>query len=140
MVDTHRPLPARPEYEDPYWDGARRYELRLQRCARCDLTRYPLAPVCPHCFSEETTWSKASGRGTLCSWTTYRQSFQPYFADKLPYVVGLVDLEEGPRLTTNIVETSPDDLEIGMAVEVVFERVDDEVTLPQFRPRRAGEK
>jgi uncharacterized OB-fold protein len=134
-MDAHRPLPSRPEYEDPYWEGARKRELRLQRCARCDLLRYPFSPVCTECLCEEATWIKASGRGTLCSWTIYHQSFQPYFADKVPYVVGLVDLEEGPRLTTNIVETPFDALEIGLPVEVVFETVDDEVTLPQFKLR-----
>jgi len=138
MTDAPRPLPTRPEYEDPYWEGARQHELRLQRCASCQALRYPFSPVCPECLSDETDWFAASGRGTLCSWVTFQQAFQPYFQDKLPYVVGLVDLAEGPRLATNIVETPLDALEIGLPVEVVFEQVTDDVTLPQFRQVRAG--
>jgi uncharacterized OB-fold protein len=87
---------------------------------------------------EETTWFAASGKGRLGTWVTFHQAFQAHFADKLPYVVGLVDLEEGPRLAANIVETSADALEIGLNVEVVFEQLTDEVTLPQFRPSKVG--
>lgn len=138
MTDAPRPLPTRPEYEDPYWESARLHELRLQRCGACSLIRYPFSPVCPECFSEEIDWFQASGSGTLASWVTFHQAFAPYFASRLLYVVGLVDLPEGPRLAANIVETPLDALEIGMPVEVTFEHVTDEVTLPQFRQVRAG--
>jgi uncharacterized protein len=133
MAIFPRPEPTRSEYEDPYWAGLRQGELRLQRCAHCELLRYPFAPVCPDCFSEDTTWFTASGRGRLASWATFHQAFQPYFRDKVPYVVGLVDLEEGVRLATNIVETPLEALQVGLPLEVVFELVSDDVTLPQFR-------
>lgn len=137
MTSAPRPRPTRPDYEQPYWEAARRHELLLQRCTRCQQLRYPFSPVCPDCLTEDADWIPASGRGSLCSWITFRQAFQPYFSDKVPYVVALVDLEEGPRLHANLVGADPATLAIGQPVEVTFEDVDDELSLPQFKPAGA---
>jgi len=79
-------------------------------------------------------WVKVSGRGKLYTWTTIFQRYHPAFADELPYNVAMVELEEGPRVITNVVECKNDDLHIGMEVEVVFEDVTEEITLPKFKP------
>ena len=94
---------------------------------------YP-RPFSPGSLAPGTEWVEASGRGVLYSYTVDRRGTAPAFAARAPYVIGIVELEEGPRMTTNIVECAIEDVRIGMAVEAVYEDVDDEVTLVQFRP------
>ena len=134
MADVKAPLPVVPDYEQPFWEGAQRGELLLQQCASCSSIRSPMSPICPDCLSEEVEWVPSSGRGTVESWIVYRQAFHPAFIDALPYNVAWIALEEGPRLTSNIVGVEFDDLHIGMPVEVVFEEANEEITLPRFRP------
>jgi len=129
-----RPLPQITAENRPYWEAARNGELKLQRCVECGKFRYPIAPVCPFCLSEHGRWTKVSGRGTLSTWMIFYKVFFPAFADRIPYNVAMIELEEGPRLTTNVLECRNEDLYVGMPVVVCFERVNDEITLPQFRP------
>jgi uncharacterized OB-fold protein len=119
-----------------YWAALKNHELRLQRCNECGTLRYPASPVCYQCMSTaEATWEKLSGRGTLTSWIVVeRATGNPAWSEDVPYVVAYVDLDEGPRLTTNIVEADPYALAAGMRVEVVFDDVTPEVTLAKFRP------
>lgn len=131
---ANAPLPVVPDYEQPFWEGAKRGELLLQQCGACGVTRYPMSPICADCLSEDTEWVPASGRGTVESWIIYRQAFHPGFIDALPYNVAWVALEEGLRLTTNIVGVELDQIAVGMPVEVVFEEANEEITLPKFRP------
>lgn len=115
----------------PFWEAVTRHELQLQRCAECGHWLHPPRPMCPRCRSAESEWVTASGHGTIYSWVTYRESPHPAF--DAPHSVVLVELDEGVRLVSNPVDIPPDDLEIGMPVEVVFEDVDDELTLFAFR-------
>jgi len=92
--------------------------------------------MCPECNSWNTEWVKASGRGKVYSWMVAFQPFHPAFFGDVPYAVVMVELEEGVRLTANMVDCKPDDLYIGMPVEVVFDDVTEEITLPKFRPSR----
>ena len=132
-----KPLPRTPGYEEPFWQAAKKRELRLQRCDDCAGLRYPVSPVCPHCLSVRYQWAKLSGKGKVSSWIIYHHAFHPGFADDIPYNVAWVDLEEGPRLTSNIVGARNDELYAGMPVEAVFEDVTEAVTLVKFRPASA---
>jgi uncharacterized OB-fold protein len=136
MFVIEKPLPAITEDGAPYWEGCRAGELRAQRCAGCGRLRWPPSVVCPHCLGEEAAWVALSGRGTVYSFIVVHRPQHPAFFADAPYNVAIVELEEGPRLHTNVVECAPEALRVGMPVEVVFERVNDEVTLPKFRPRR----
>jgi uncharacterized OB-fold protein len=120
----------------PYWEAAARGELVAQRCRAC--ARYVLYPrsSCPHCGSLELTWTPVSGRATVHTFTIARRPTHPDLADRVPYAIAIVELEEGPHLTTNLVECGIDRVRIGMPVEVVFERRAGR-TLPVFRPRPA---
>ncbi|MBI2887590.1 MAG: Zn-ribbon domain-containing OB-fold protein [Chloroflexi bacterium] len=118
----------------PFWKGCQAGQLLLQRCAACGALRYPPRPMCPQCTSKETGWVPASGRGTVYSYTVTHQALHPSLADKVPHLVILVELEEGVRITSNIVDCPPDQVRIGMPVEVVFHQVNPELTLPKFRP------
>jgi uncharacterized OB-fold protein len=138
VTEYLKPLPPVTNLNRPYWDGLRDGVLRMQRCASCSLVRYPPAPVCPRCWSEEHEWAELSGRGTVSSWVVFHQAYLRGYEDEVPFNVAEVTLEEGPRLITNLVDVDLDDIRAGMPVEVVFDPVTDEVTLAKFRPAGGG--
>ncbi|HKZ79874.1 MAG TPA: Zn-ribbon domain-containing OB-fold protein [Pyrinomonadaceae bacterium] len=136
-MDTQRPLPKPDQDSVAYWEAARRHELLLQQCSACNKFRFYPRCICPYCFSDKFEWRQAAGRGTVYSFTIIHRAPFPAFRDKVPYVLALIELTEGVRMMTNILECEPNMVEIGMPVEVTFEDVTEEVTLPQFRPAKA---
>ncbi len=134
MFVIDKPLPAVTEDGAPYWEGCRQGELRVQRCDACRHLRFPPAPVCPKCLAAEHAWVAMSGRATIYSFIVVHRPQHPGFFADAPYNVAIVELAEGVRLHTNVVECANEDLRIGMPVVVTFAKVDDEITLPKFRP------
>lgn len=132
-----KPLPAVSSLNRPYWDGLEAGRFVMPKCDACGAVWYPPAPFCPECWSRDFSWQPLSGRGKVNSWVVFHQAYFASFRDDVPYNVAEVELEEGPRLLTNLVEVANDAIEIGMPVEVVFDSVSDEVSLAKFRPRRA---
>jgi uncharacterized OB-fold protein len=129
------PLPVPDSNTRPFWDGCRQHRLLIQVCKTCGARRFPPTPLCMACHSPETEWIEASGRGVVFSWIVVELPVpKTVFAGDVPYVVALVDLEEGVRSPTNIVGCDPFRIEAGMAVTVRFDRVNDEITLPRFQP------
>ncbi|MEX2246979.1 MAG: Zn-ribbon domain-containing OB-fold protein [Dehalococcoidia bacterium] len=130
-----RPLPEPTPETREFWDGAKRGELRIQRCRSCGRAYFFPRPFCPHCSSKDVEWFTASGRGTL---HTYVINHRPAhgFDDIAPYVIAVVQLEEGPRMMTNIVgvDPTPEALPVDLPVEVTWESVGDDIALPMFRP------
>ena len=126
-----RPVPT-PETAH-FWDGTRSGELRLQRCQACGKAYFPPRPFCPRCASRDIEVFRASGRGRLHSYVIHHRPAQGFTP---PYAIAVVELEEGPRLMTNITDCpqTPEALLLDMPVEVAFARLDDEITLPLFRP------
>jgi hypothetical protein len=133
MSEYAKPLPRVTALNRPFWEAARRHELRLQRCVDCARFRYPPSPVCPECLSEESEWARVSGRGTVTTWVVFHRKYFESFAADLPYHVVQVQLDEGPRLTANVVDVPNDEMHIGMPVETVFDDVTPEITLVRFR-------
>ena len=138
MFVIEKPLPRPTEDSAPYWEAAQRGELRMQRCADCDHVRFPPSILCPACLSQRADWTRLSGRGTVYSWIVVHQSQHPAFNADAPYNVAIIELEEGPRLHSSLVNCSNEQIHIGMPVEVVFEKVNDDVTLPKFQPREGA--
>jgi len=138
-VASERPLPRPDDASQQYWQGCRDGELRMQRCTPCGHLRFPPRPMCPRCQSFECGWVPVSGRGTVYSWVVAHPPLLPAFVDLAPLVVLLVELEEGDdlRIVGNLLGEGPEDVAIGMPVEVAFEQVAADVVLPQWR-RRAG--
>lgn len=130
--DFPRPLPG-PD-DEPFWSWCRRHELRLQRCDDCGAYRYHPRPRCPECRSVDATWTPVRGTGRVASYTVCYPPVLPAFADRVPYNAVVVELDEGPFMVSNLLDVANDDLEVGMAVEVAYVDLDDETTLPQFRP------
>jgi uncharacterized OB-fold protein len=132
------PLPRIDEESKGFWEACQRRELVVQRCADCGALRHYPRALCPACLSARVDWQRCSGRGTVYTFTVTYQNQAPGFRDALPYVLAYVELEEGVRLLTNIVDCVPDAVRIGMPVEVVFEDATPEVTLPRFKPTGDG--
>ena len=133
-----KPLPRISPDNAPFWAGCRRHELVLPFCAACGRPHLPPGPVCPFCFADTLEWRRASGRGVVSSFTVVHQPWFAAFKADLPYNVVQVELAEGPRLTANLVEAPNDVLRVGLPVEVVFDDVSDEITLPKFQPATGG--
>lgn len=134
MSKHAKPLPHPTEVTRPFWDAAKRHELHVQRCAACGTHVFYPREACAACLSTDLNWVRVSGRGTLYSYTIAEAPRHPGFADEAPYVIAIVELAEGPRITTNIVGCPPGDVTIGMPVTAAFEDVNDEIALVKFRP------
>lgn len=137
MTEYAKPLPTLTGENRPFWDACRSGSLQLQRCG-CGHFRYPISIVCPRCLAAQFEWTPVSGRGTVFSYIVFHQAYHPAFKPDLPYNVALVQLEEGPRMYSNVVGTPNDQVRIGDAVEVVFDAVTPEITIPRFRLRAAA--
>ena len=118
----------------PYWDAADEGQLLIRRCGDCGHAHFYPRPFCPSCWSEQVAWERASGRATLYTWSVVHANDLPPFGERVPYIAAVVDLAEGPRMMTNVVDCEPDDLAIGMALDVTFERRTDDLTVAVFRP------
>ncbi len=139
MTDTPEytcPLPRLRGFAADFYAYCRKHELRFQRCSACGRWRHVPRDMCAACGSFDWEWARSSGKGTLFSWTTTMQPMMPQFADLVPYSPVVVELEEGVRMLSWLVDTDADDFTLGLPVEVVFDDVTPDVTLPKFR--RAG--
>jgi uncharacterized OB-fold protein len=135
MPEYTGPLPVPTPETRPFWEAARRHELQIQACRACGTYLFFPRALCPRCFAADLEWRRVSGRGTLHTFTIVERG-QRGFPLATPYVLAVVELAEGPRMMTNLVGIEPDPakIRIGMPVEVVFDDVTPEVTLPRFRP------
>lgn len=118
----------------PYWEGCRNGRLMIQRCDDCCQHQFYPRNVCSACMGTNLTWTRATGRGTVRSFTVIRHPVSKAYAAEVPYVLALVRLEEGPTMMTSLVDCAPEEARIGLPVEVVFEQWSEEVTMPKFRP------
>ena len=127
-----KPVPRSSPETKPFWDGCNQNELRLQRCRPCDAVYFPPRPFCPRCLSDDVAWETMSGRGVL---HTYLINHRPSPAWGGPYAIAVVELEEGPRMMSNIVgiENTPENLVLDMPLEVTFE-VRGDMQVPVFQP------
>jgi uncharacterized OB-fold protein len=130
------PVPEISELTKFYWDAVAEHRLELLRCQSCGHYLHFPRPLCERCHSMDVRPEQVSGRGTLYSYSVIMQASHPYFSDKVPYVIGVIDLEEEPgvRIPTGIAEASEEQLRCGMPMEVVFREITPTLTLPYFRP------
>jgi len=134
MADYKKPLPRPTAASLPFWEAAKRHELQIQRCSSCGAHIFYPREVCPECLSSDLNWMKVSGKGTVYSYTIAQAPTHPAFAEDIPYVIAIVELAEGPRLTTNITGCQPEEVRVGMPVVATFDDVTLEMTLVKFRP------
>lgn len=134
MSEYKKLLPAITTLNAPYWDGLKRRELKMPKCNDCGKIWYPPSPFCPSCWSREFSWQQLSGRGKVSSWVVFHQAYFSSYKDDIPYNVAEVELEEGPRLLTNLVGIENEDIAMGLPVEIVYDDVTEDVTLAKFQP------
>ena len=132
------PLPKPDLDTQAFWDGCTEERFLLPRCGACGAFRWPPGPMCPECRATETEWVQASGRGSVYSWVVVTHPVAEQLVDQVPYVVGLIELEEGVRVVGNVAGCPPEAVEAGLPVELYFTQVED-VRLPNFRVRQGGE-
>jgi len=134
--EYRKPVPQPTPETQPYWDGCRRHELWLPYCTACRQFFFYPRPFCPRCFGWDIEWRQASGRAKLYSYAIQYRPQGPGFDGEVPYITAIVQLEEGPRLMTNLVDVEPDPeiIRCDMDVEVVFQDISDSISLPKFRP------
>ena len=127
-------LPTIEDDTRPFWDAAGEGRFLVKRCRACGAVHHYPRQFCPSCWSDDVAWVDASGRATLYTWSVVYANDLPPFPERLPYIAAVVDLEEGPRVMTNIVDCDPADLRIGMDLVVDFRSLTDDITAPVFRP------
>ena len=139
MADKSKsPVPKPTPETEHFWAGAREGLLKLQRCSDCGNVYFPPRPFCPSCISRSVETFNASGKGKLYSYVINQREHPAHDG---PYSIAVVELNEGPRMMTNIIncEQTPEALELDMPVEVVFEAITDEISLPYFQPEGASQ-
>jgi uncharacterized OB-fold protein len=135
MMSYMKPLPALDPESRPFWEGCRVHKFLVMKCRSCGKARFPATTFCPHCRSSELDWVEIKGTGKVFSWIVVRHPVpRDVYAGDVPYIVALVDLPEGVRVTTNIVDCSPEDVRADMQVRVKFRDVTPEISLPVFAP------
>jgi uncharacterized OB-fold protein len=132
-----KPLPLISSLNQPYWDALKHREFKLQQCGDCTRIWYPPSPLCPGCWSRNFSWTPLSGRGRVNSWVIFHQSYFKGFDPDIPYNVAEIELDEGPRVLTNLIDVNNDEIIFGMPVEIVYDDVTSDITLAKFRPRAA---
>ena len=131
-----RPMPVVQPWARPFWEAAREGRLVLQHCDDCGKPIHYPRVACPHCGSVRIDWREASGRGTVYSYTVVVSNAPSAFIADMPYVVAIIELDEGVRMLSNLINYEPEALRCDMPVEVVFERQNDKFVFPKFRPIR----
>jgi uncharacterized OB-fold protein len=135
MLNITRPLPTIDDDSRPFWQSTKAHAMKLQRCNRCESFWFYPGPVCHHCGSTDFQWVQVAGTGTIYSYTLLQRAKGNPFENDVPIAIALIRLTEGPVLMSNLSDYDADDVRIGLPVEVVYEDVNDEVTLPIFRPQ-----
>lgn len=129
-----KPLPVTNDGSAPFWEASKRHELVIQECEACGHRRWPIGPVCTECLATETKWATLPGTGEVWSWIVYHQSFNETWKPDLPYNVALIRVDGAHTMISNLVDVDPDQIEVGQQVEVVFDDVTDDFSIPKFRP------
>lgn len=129
-----KPLPVPDGDTKPFWDYCKQHELRMQKCLKCGRFRYPPSILCPHCHHMEAEWARLKGKGQVYSFIVVRRPYHPGFANEGPYTLAIIETEEGTRMLSNVIGCKPEEVKVGMPVEVAFEDVTPEFALPKFKP------
>jgi uncharacterized OB-fold protein len=134
MSEFKNPLPEMTHVSRPFYKAAREHKLLIQRCGDCRRNIFYPKSVCPHCLSTDLEWFESSGKGKVYSFTIVRAAAPEAFQEAVPYVIGVIDLEEGARMLSWIVDCPHEEVKCDMDVEVTFKDLNDEIALPIFRP------
>jgi uncharacterized OB-fold protein len=138
MAEYLKPVPMPDHVTGKFWEAAKQHKLIVQRCIDCGARQFFPQSYCRCCLSENIEWSEASGRGKIYSYTIIHRPPSSAFQEDVPYTVALVELDEGVRMMSNIIDIEPEDVRVDMPVEVVFEDISSTISLPKFRPMKGS--
>ncbi|HEY42285.1 MAG TPA: Zn-ribbon domain-containing OB-fold protein [Dehalococcoidia bacterium] len=128
-----KPLP-KPNADDRFfWEGCKEHKLLFQKCLDCGLVRWPPSIICPNCHSNATEVIEVAGRGKIYTYAVYHQAYHPGFEKDLPYVTAVIELDGGPHFLSNLIDCEPDEVKCDMPVEIVWEDITKEFSLPKFK-------
>jgi hypothetical protein len=134
-MDFEKPLPLATATSRPFWEALTRHEVQIQQCSDCEAWIYYPRAFCPECLSPDLEWKQVSGSGTLYSFTIARRPTAPFWADEVPQLIAVVELDEGPRLTSTLCNVEEGDIRVGMRLKPLFDDVaGKEVTLLRYEP------
>ena len=133
-MDLVKPIPRPSPTTRPFWDGLNERKVQIQRCDGCDSWVFYPRTRCPSCLSDLLIWREVSGQGVLYTYTLARQPTAPHFADETPQQLAVVELDEGVRMTSTLVNVEPSDIVIGMRLRPYFDQVSDAITLLRYQP------
>jgi uncharacterized OB-fold protein len=136
----NRPIPQVEPEAAPYWESLREHRMRIQRCDDCSQLYFPPSTHCPACLSDRVAWTEVSGRGRVWATATMYRAYLPAYEGDVPYDVSIIELEEGAKVWSNVVECDPDDVRVGMAVTVRYDDVTAALTLARFVPADRAER
>ncbi len=134
MSEYKKPLPEIQPYSQAFWDATKAHRLLVQHCKDCGANIFYPRRDCPECWSQDLGWIEAKGTGEVYSFSVTYEGVEEMFVEDLPIILAWVDLPEGIRMNTNLLECEPEDVYIGMQVEVIYRDVTEDITLPYFRP------
>jgi uncharacterized OB-fold protein len=134
MSDYAKPLPTPDEETQPWFDACKEHKLLLQYFPSADYYQFPYSDRCQADWSTEWEWRESKGDGEVYTWGLMHQVYHPAWGEEVPYVVAIVELDEGPRVNTTLVNVPHDQIKCGMRVKVTFDDVTDEISLPKFEP------
>lgn len=134
MAKVEKPIPETNTWTEPFWDATREGKLVIQKCVDCDQKIFYPRLICSSCFSQNIEWIEASGKGTVYTYTVVVNNAPSAFLEDMPYVIAVVRLDEGVQMLSNIVECDPASVHCDMPVKVAFKSINDEYTLPVFKP------
>ena len=134
MAHADKNLPRSTPETKVFWEGCREGELRIQRCADCGEHQFYPRIICSHCTSDQIEWVVSQGQGELISYTVVRRAVSDAYAAEVPYVIGIIQLTEGPTMMSSLVDCDCENVTVGTKVEVVFENWTEEISVPKFRP------
>jgi hypothetical protein len=137
VSDYKKPIPIPSPESKPYWEALREHRLVLPSCKACGHCWFPPTLLCPNCNAADVEWRESSGRGKVFTYVVFHRVYHRGFAGEVPYVVALIELDEGPRLLSNIVGIPPEQVTCDMRVHVVYEDITADKTLPKFTPAQA---
>lgn len=132
VTDYQKPIPVPSVESRPYWTGLNEGRLQLPKCRSCSHCWFPPSLLCPSCNSDDFSWEPSTGQGKVFSFVVFHRVYHPSFADEVPYVVALIELEEGPRLISNLIGIDADQVQCEMPVQISFDKITNDITLPKF--------
>lgn len=135
--DKFLPPDDLPDFHLPFWDALRRHQFSLQKCEACGALRFIPTEICAQCCSQDWSWTPVSGKGRVYTYTVVHRGPTPAYQADAPYVIAHVELDEGPRVISNLVGCDPATVRVGMPVEVIYQDVTSEWTLFKFAPAKA---